>query len=243
MKNKRIIPAVIAGLFVCAAALYASDSKTTGTLTVSITPGKYWKTKRGPQFAVWIEETDGTYVATLYVTQRAAEKNWLFAPGAGRPESLPVWYHAAGSRPVSMTPEQDKPGTDAVTSATPVTSDAIAYSVRLYAGEVYVVKVEVNHSFDYNASWPEKAKKNSTRYSGVNGQPSVVYAATVNTRLRETETDDAAAPEHNGIRTELIPAGTGSVTGSDGALHNDLGLLTTALQIIAKAEACWSPAE
>ena len=243
MKIKRMLLVLAVGLSVVLSALYASDTVPEGTLTVTVTPGAYWKTERGPQFAVWVEKADGTYVTTLYVTQRAAKKNWLFAPKDGRPESLPVWYHAVGSRPVTMEAVQDKTKTDAVTSATPGASDAVRYSVRLPSCEQYVVKIEVNHSFDYNESWPKKAKKGSAQYSGVNGQPSVVYRGTLDTQSPEKGTGDAAAQIQPVIPTVLVPAGTGSVTGRDGELHNDLAGLTTALQIITKAEASWSSAE
>jgi anti-sigma factor RsiW len=234
MKMHYIVSAVFAVLAVCTAAVYASDPQK-GTLTVTVTPGAYWKTERGPQFAVWVEKGDGTYVTTLFVTQRAAKQNWLFAPKDGRPESLPVWYHAVDSRPVTVTALQDKTNTDAVTSATPGAAGAIRYPVRLPSGERYVVKIEVNHSFDYNESWPKKAQKGSSLYSGVNGQPSVVYECTLDTTV---------SVKGNGrIQAVLVPAGTGSVTGRDGKIHDDLAGLTTALQIIGKAEASWNSAE
>ncbi|MCK9169107.1 MAG: DUF2271 domain-containing protein [Treponema sp.] len=237
MKIKHMICMIITCILCCAPFLYASEAAADGTLTVTVTPGAYWKTERGPQFAVWVEKDDGTYVTTLYVTQRAAKKNWLFAPKDGRPESLPVWYHAVGSRPVTMVAAQDKTEADAVTSATPGASNDVRYSVRLPAGEQYVVKIEVNHSFDYNESWPKKAKKGSAVYSGVNGQPSVVYVCTLDTRSVGNVT------EHPVVQSTFAAAGTGSVTGRDGELHHDLAGLTTALRIITKAEASWSSAE
>lgn len=232
-----MIGTIVVGLLVCSAGLYASEPAKEGTLTVTITPGASWKTERDPQFAVWVEKADGTYVTTLYVTQRAAKKNWLFAPKGGRPESLPVWYHAVGNAAVVMKAQQASGGTDALTSATPGAAGDVKKTVQLAAGEVYVVKVEVNHSFDYNESWPKNAKKGSVQYSGVNGQPSVVYAGTLDVRSAGTGTDYAD------VQTALIPAGTGAVDGRDGNLHDDLGKLTTALQIVGKADAAWSAAE
>ena len=237
MKIKHMISTIVFGLLVCSAGLYASEPAKEGTLSVTITPGASWKTERDPQFAVWVEKADGTYVTTLYVTQRAAKKNWLFAPKGGRPESLPVWYHAVGSASVVAKAQPDQSDTDALTSATPGAAGDVRKSARLSAGEVYVVKVEVNHSFDYNESWPKKAKKGSAQYSGVNGQPSVVYAGTLDMRSAGSGTNYAD------VRTALVPAGTGAVDGRDGNLHDDLGKLTTALQIVGKAEAAWSTAE
>jgi hypothetical protein len=240
MKKNRIAAAIIAGLLFCSAALYASDSETKGTLTVTITPGACWKTDRNPQFAVWVETAGGTYVTTLFVTQRAAKKNWLFAPKDGRPESLPVWYHAVGSRPVTMVAAPDKLKTDAVTSATPGTADAMQYGVLLPAGKKYIIKVEVNHSFDYNESWPKKAEKGSVQYSGVNGQPSVVYEGTLDTQPVDRGENPAVSQGKDLLRAVLVPAGTGAVTGGDGNLHNELAKLTTALQIVDTVEASWA---
>jgi hypothetical protein len=233
MNYKNKVTGIITALFVCTTALCAAQPVSQGELTVSITPGAYWKTERNPQFAVWVEKADGTYVTTLYVTQRAAKKNWLFSPKGGRPESLPVWYHAVNSAVVVVKTQSPKTDTDVLTSATPGASDKVQKSVQLPTGEVYIVKVEVNHSFDYNESWPKKAKKGSAQYSGVNGQPSVVYAGTLDTKT-------TATPEHGAVKIVLEPAGTGAIDGSDGNLHDNLANLTTALQIIAGAEASWS---
>ena len=66
-------------------------------ISVKVTPGEHWKEKREPQVAVWLEDTEGNYIRTLYVTERAGHKSWIFGPKEGRPESLPVWYGASKS--------------------------------------------------------------------------------------------------------------------------------------------------
>ena len=67
-----------------ASALFAKE------VSVVIEAGKNWKAKMNPQCAVWLEDADGTYVRTLYVTQRSSKRNWIFGPKEGRPEALPV---------------------------------------------------------------------------------------------------------------------------------------------------------
>jgi hypothetical protein len=52
------------------------------------------------QFAIWIEDTDGNYVKTLYATRYTANGGY-----ERRPDSIPIWV--------------EKSGVDAVTSATP----------------------------------------------------------------------------------------------------------------------------
>lgn len=189
------------------------------TLSVAVDPGENWHSRmwvaiipvnKPPQVAVWVETMEGAYVETLMVTGRSAARNWRGAPDEGRPESLPVWYHVS-----ALAGE----GLDAASSATP---DAYVQYDRgvasLLPGTMYRIRAEVNHSFDYNEFWPKKAKKDSPRYSGVNGQPSVIYEGTL-----------AAIP---GERTVLSVAGQGSVDGSNGLIHRSLEGLTTALSIV-----------
>lgn len=49
-------------------------------VNVVIGTGEHWKTKVNPQRAVWLEDTDGNYVRTLYVTRRVSKQSWIFAP-------------------------------------------------------------------------------------------------------------------------------------------------------------------
>ncbi|HTP57654.1 MAG TPA: hypothetical protein VMM82_01985, partial [Spirochaetia bacterium] len=89
-----------------------------------------------------------------------------------------------------------------------------AVSGDLPAG-TYVVKLEINASFDYNARYPRSS-------SGVNGQPSLVYAGTLETGKGESAVD-------------LEPVGTGSIDGSDGSIRPGMEGITTALQMLQSA--------
>ena len=144
------------GLLVCLITALCALSLTAETITVSIGAGTHWKSKSAPQFAVWLEDEDGTFVRTLYATPKTAKKTFSFCPKSGRPESLPVWYNASKTA-VHL---------DAVSSATP--KGGTVFQTEL-DGKKYVIKAEFNTSFDYNSFY---TKKNA----GVNGQPSVIYA-------------------------------------------------------------------
>ena len=191
-------------------------------LSVSVTPGKHWKTttwfgvfpmKHTPQFAVWIEDLNGNFVQTLTVTKKAATNTWVSGPENGRPEALPVWKHRSSNSITAI---------DAESSATPKGTVAVTQSAdKLTTGQTYVVFLEVNSSFDYNDTWPKNAKEDSPGYSGVNGQPSVVYSARF--------------IAGKNIEVELSPVGTGAVDGSDGEIRPTLDGLTTALSIIQHA--------
>ncbi|MCR5046855.1 MAG: DUF2271 domain-containing protein [Treponema sp.] len=185
-----------------AASLYARD------VTVSIGTGEGWK---GPQLAVWLEDEQGRYIKTLYVTQKAGGLSWIFGPKEGRPESLPVWYHASKHDPkksAAQNSSPDKKEIDAVTSATPKGGLVINQKID---DEPCVIKVEVNASFDYNSTW---TKKNS----GVNGQPSLVYQALLPAGQKEE------------VALEL--SGSGSIDGSDGSVHKDVVDIDSAKTIV-----------
>jgi hypothetical protein len=190
-------------------------------IRLSVTPGPQWLTtmwigpipaKKAPQFAAWIETADGTFVKTLAVTAKTGKNAWAAAPSNGRPEALPVWGHAvAGS---ATAP-------DATSSATPKDSSAVsASSGGLVAGTEYVARFEVNASFDYNDAWPKNAKAGAKNYSGVNGQPSVVYETRFVAGMAGT--------------IELKPVGQGSIDGSSGAVTPVLVGLTSALSLVDK---------
>ena len=199
MKKIILVLMLITGI----SSLYAKE------ITISVGAGQHWKQKRGPQFAVWLEDSDGNFVSTLYVTERASRKNWIMSPKEGRPESLPVWYHASNFKPSKKAAPDLK--LDAVTSATP--KGGIIFDAQL-EDKAYVIRAEFNTSFDYNDSY---TKKNS----GVNGQPSVIYEAKIPADFNKTSEE---------IRLKF--AGTGALDGADGFIHKDTAGLTTALSIV-----------
>ncbi|MCI6179461.1 MAG: DUF2271 domain-containing protein [Treponema porcinum] len=195
-------------LFSVAAALAVCGSAFAKGITVSIGAGTNWKEKREPQVAVWLENADGNYIRTLYVTSRAEKRSWIFSPKDGRPESLPVWYCASGENPAKGGGE--KTALDAVSSATP--KGGVIFDAEIDGEKSYVLKAELNNSFDYNGFY---TKKNS----GVNGQPSVVYGEIIPAGFTQE------------IRLELL--GTGSLDGSDGIIHAETENLTTAQHIVS----------
>jgi Predicted periplasmic protein (DUF2271) len=190
-------------------------------LTLELTPGPDYRTSLTflifqipilPQVACWLENEDGRFVQTVFITARGAKKNWYSAPSKGRPEALPVWDHlqksAAG-------------GADAVSGATSsgeTKRDAAASGLQ--PGR-YAAFLEVNRSYDYNERY-------TRANAGVNGQPSVIYRCDI-IAGREVSTG------------KFEPIGTGSLDGSDGKITAGLEGLTTALTLLSKAEITWRP--
>ena len=191
-----------------------SENLTEKVRTV-VTPGSEWKEKFPPQFALWIQDSDGTFCQTIFATKKASKKKWIFAPKSGRPESLPVWYHSCKNFRASESESE----MDAVTSATPKGGFEITQKIQFEEGKKYFVFAEVNKSFDYNEFYPKNAEKNSTEYSGVNGQPSAVYRAEIDS-------------ENSEVKLELI--GTGSLDGKSGSVEDKTETLTTAKNLVEK---------
>lgn len=208
---KKIISTIL--IFMTFGAAFARE------ITIKVRPGQHWKEKREPQIALWLEDSQGNYIRTLYVTERAGHKSWIFGPKEGRPESLPVWYGASKNGSAASKAEAS-PSTasapsltrslDAVTGATP--KSELNLTVQMEDGD-YIIKAEFNNSFDYNDFYTKKS-------SGVNGQPSVVYSAKIPANLTA------------GQEISLDFAGTGSLTGGDGCISKNTQNLTTAKEIV-----------
>ena len=152
---------IFASVLLSAAAAFIWAEK----ISVAVNPGEAYS-KRAPQIAVWVEDSDGTYVDTLFVTKKASGNKWIGSPKNGRPESLPDWYRAKGQNPAEKISKDE---VDATTSATPKKGIVISKDLELEKGKTYVFKCQANQSFDYNGYY---TKKNS----GVDGQPAVLYA-------------------------------------------------------------------
>lgn len=182
-------------------------------ISVRVEGGENWSKKGAPQFAIWLEDSDGNYVKTIYVTERASRLSWFFGPKAGRPESLPVWYHASKHESAKSASGKKDQNIDAVTSATPKSS--IDFAATLDDRE-YVAKAEFNVSFDYNDFY---TKKNS----GVNGQPSVIYQAKISSDF-STKSGEI----------EFVFCGSGSLDGSDGKIIPGQNHLTSAKSIVKR---------
>lgn len=165
---------------------------------------------------------------TLYLSQGIAHSRLLknvdgeWVPGeVRRPEALPVWGHHRGLRAPDgyYLPDADHPIADAVTGATP-TESWVLHTRASGPAKRFTIYVEVNQSYDWNAYYNKTRFPDDPIYSGSGqvGQPSVVYAATV----------DLAAPARY---YALNPVGHGHPGGADG-LDPDLSTLTTALDIV-----------
>lgn len=126
-------------------------------LEISITKGKnYAQIKKGllsyvvtPQFAIWLEDANGDFVQTIYVTPKVESID--------RKAALPVWQNRAQV-------------VDTLAGATPKSNSSYGVNLPNQVG-TYKVMFEVNISYDSNSYY-----QLGNDYSG---QPSLIYSATI----------------------------------------------------------------
>jgi hypothetical protein len=181
-----------------------------------------------PSFAVWVEDTDGNLIKTLFVTNAVAtgyynrgdagDGTWLTVPGpSSRPAALPYWFHKRENiyPDQEIVPNPKQPVPDAYTGATPKSSFRLNASTAL--PKVYKVLVEVNQPWDWNQYWTNAKFPEENNYK-TSAQPSVIYGVTINS-TEQTE------------YYYLNPIGHGHYSGKDGKLYTNISTLTTATDI------------
>lgn len=168
------------------------------------------KKQNPPQIAIWIEDMEGNYLTTFYVSYKAGTQSW--SGNEKRKEALPYWNHSR----LPFRTGQVIP--DAVTGATPNGS----FDLKIKPNEKlkqFVIKAEFNHSTDYNEYYPKSAVQGDENYSAESGQPAVIYEAVVDLTTEKKE-----------YNMQMI--GHSSPDGSDGKLYTDLSKLTSAKHIV-----------
>jgi hypothetical protein len=186
-----------------------------------------------PSFAIWMEDMQGNYLQTLFVTKSVGKSIWQHGDSTGgqwkpgpvrRPASLPYWAHKRGIKAPDgyMVPSAENPVADAYTGATPKGSFSLsAKTDQPLQQKKFRLLLEVNQTWDWNASWTNNLFPEDLHYKS-SAQPALVYAVTVD--LAE------------GFDTWVMhPIGHSHPSGENGKLYTDLSSLSTALQIILKA--------
>lgn len=185
-------------------------------MEVRITYGPYWFHQiamiitAAPTYAIWIEDLDGQYVDTYYVTNKFYQ--WTRGATNNAPErieALPYWWHK--QRGTLLT--------DAVTAATPKEDISIVNTIN-NSPEKFVLKMEVNNSFDYNEYYTKDGENETVPTKG-GGQPALIYSAVIDV-------------SHPSREYEMMLVGHSSPDGSNGRLYSDIATVTTARQMIDK---------
>lgn len=218
--------------------LYTRFEQQGKNLSIDIKAGKHYSgpgavilgvtTTAIPQMAVWIEDTQGNYLETLYVTKKASNSSYIQSIFGGdevrRPEALPHWSFSRGIKSDDnlMMPSGYNPIADSITGATPISSFDLRSVTNAKHDEI-VIKFEINRSFDFNETYHPSAFPNDTVYSGSgsSAQPSLIYATTVS--LNDGE------PYYF-----MNLLGRWHHSGKDGEIHTDLLGITTAKEMVSR---------
>lgn len=204
-----------------------------GNVKISIEQGEEWvhdfplflgiNKKNPPQIAIWLEDVHGNYLSTVYASHKIATQSWQSAGNNRRKEALPHWCYSRGVQYEDglYLPTRKQPLTDGISGATPRGGFDVKINPAIGLKQ-FVVKVELNHSTDFNENYPKTTKEGDATYSGGkegSGQPAVVYAATIDLNS-DVKMYEAKLTGHS------------SPDGSDGKLYEDVSSLTTALHIV-----------
>lgn len=195
-------------------------------LTISFERGKNFiqpaklgvvKLKIRPQMTIWLEDTTGNYLKTLYVTHCFGKQEWRsiksHPDSCYRTMCMPYWlnrYKAAGN----AAPTSGNPLPDAVTGATPTGSFTVNFALP-DSFKTGVLFVEWNSSFDNNESFTRET-------ASFNGQPSLILSCRIN------------ADSLTSAGSVLTTLGHGGKKGDDGTLYSDVSKLTTAASIFSR---------
>lgn len=206
-------------------------------LTLDVLKGEhYWH----PQMAVWVENENGDYLSTLFVSKATAKG--LFFGGRNktnfktfdeakstsasyrRVNALPVWSHSRNVKYEDgmLIPTRSTPLPDAITGETITDSFMLNSSLEVYSR--FVIKVEINVAFDDNEYYSEYDFPDDEVFhngTGQLGQPSIVFEAIV-----DMEDDQPY------YLMDLI--GHGHHSAQNGMIYKDLSKLTTAKAIIER---------
>lgn len=181
-----------------------------------------------PQVAFWLEDVDGQYISTIYVTQKISNASFISTDDifntVSRPESLPYWAHQRGVsyEGGSLMPSTTNTDLDGMTGATPLGNYDVHSKVNSDLRQ-FKVMMEINRSYDFNSFYSKDKYPDDPIYSGSgsSGQPSVIYEARINL-------DDK--PQAYFMQS----VGHGHHSGADGMLYEDMTGIDTALELVKR---------
>ena len=178
-----------------------------------------------PTYAIWLEDMDGNFIRTLFVTksfasgifghQMVGDTVWLKTSGPSyQPAALPYWTYKKGMiNNKSLIPTPDNPYVDGFSGATPL-GDLILNTNGEETNN-YRVLLEVNQPWDWNKFWTNNKYPDNEAYKH-SAQPSLIYGVTIN---------------GNHKTYHMNPIGHGDPKGESGKLFTDISQMDTALEI------------
>ncbi len=206
--------------------LLSSNINGTGrSIEIEMIKGKSYN---HPTFSIWIEDSSGKYIQTLFITQAIGQGIFNYGDKSGgkwkpgevrRPAALPYWSNKRGIKneygTYEPTPKNRVP--DAYSGATPAGSFKLnSRTDNVLKGRVKLM-FEVNQPWDWNEYWTNALYPEDAEYK-TSCQPAVVYSALIDL-------------DQTGEKVVLQPVGHSHYSGKTGDLYPDLSTITTALHI------------
>jgi hypothetical protein len=181
-----------------------------------------------PLMAIWLEDTTGKYIQTLYVAKSIATSTFNFGevnkgkwmPGViKRPASLPYWAHKRGIKEDDGTylPSANNPIPDAYSGATPEADFILKTRSDKPLPQSVKVCFEINQSWDWNDYWTNAKFPDDKEYK-TSSQPALVYEVMVDL-------------SNKNMVYSLNVIGHSHYSGQNGELFRDISSITSALRI------------
>ncbi|WP_435623473.1 DUF4405 domain-containing protein [Flagellimonas sp.] len=198
----------------------------------------YWH----PQMAIWLEDVDGNFISSLYVTHATAKGTFFggrtkenfksfdakksLSQEFRRVDALPVWSHKRAEVQADglYAPSPEHPLADAVSGETLPSSFRFLTTVA-DASKHVLLRLEINVAFDDNEFYSEfDFPEDEVFHSGTGqlGQPSLIYEAILDIGNRNKKY----------YLMELI--GHGHHSGKDGFIYHNMETLTTSKEIVER---------
>ena len=188
------------------------------------------KNHNHPLMAIWVADTTGMYIETLYVAESLAKGvftygdksagKWMPGP-IRRPAALPVWAFSRNVREDDglYIPTEKTPLPDAISGATPQNNFVLITKTNSNMPLVFRVYFEINQTWDWNEYWTNNKYPGDLEYQS-SCQPALVYLATIDTRRNDGP-----------VAMKLI--GHSHYNGSNGSINPDLTTITSAKDIVS----------
>jgi len=181
-----------------------------------------------PLMAVWIEDTAGKYMQTLYVAKSIATGIFNYGDASTgqwtqgvkrRPAALPYWSHKWGIKAKDglFVPTPEQPVADAYTGATPKGDFELITRLDDKGPQIFNILFEINQPWDWNEYWSNARYPDDYEYK-TSSQPALVYQAMIDL--------DSGKKKY-----EMKLIGHSHYSGKNGELYEDTSTLTTALEI------------
>ncbi len=181
-----------------------------------------------PLMAIWVEDMDSNYIQTLYVAESIGKGvfkhgdpssgRWMPGP-LRRPAALPYWGHQRRIKAGDgyYIPTMEDPVPDAITGPTPKGNFILKSQTPGKDLRQLRLLFEINQSWNWNEYWTNDKFPGDEHYM-TSSQPALVYEAIID--LDEDQKEYV-----------LQPIGHSHWSGQNGNLYEDLGTITTALEI------------